>query len=261
MKTFINFSTFINLCSAILFLTTTVSCNKGDAAEKPLGESKQDPAEIRGTPPEGMVLIPAGKFEMGSNHEEARNDEQPVRTVYVDAFYIDETEVTNAQYQAFLIANPHWQKGGMYAKRFAPNYYLDDWNGNDYPTGKGNHPVVWVSWYAAMVYSKWIGKRLPTEAEWEYAARGGLAGKKYPNGNTITPQDANYGRIVNNPTAVGKYPSNGYGLFDMAGNVWEWCLDKYDANFYLTFPRESVARNPVSGANSVRGLLDNYILT
>ena len=72
MKIFINFSTFIHLCSAIFFLTTTVSCNKGDAAEKPLGESRQHPAEIRGTPPEGMVLIPAGKFEMGSNPEEAR---------------------------------------------------------------------------------------------------------------------------------------------------------------------------------------------
>ena len=216
------------------------------------------------TPPKGMVLIPAGKFQMGSNDAEARNDEQPVCTVSVDAFYMDATEVTNAQYQAFLIANPHWQKGGMYAKRFAPNYYLDDWNGNDYPSGKGNHPVVWVSWYAAMVYSKWIGKRLPTEAEWERAARGGLVGNKYPHGNTLTLKEANYleggFETALGTTPVGTYPPNAYGLYDMAGNVWEWCLDAYAADFYLTFPREGVARNPLSGANSVRGLLDNYVL-
>ena len=207
--------------------------------------------------PEGMVLIPAGEFQMGSNDAEAQNDEQPVRTVYVDAFYMDETEVTNTQFKAFVLENPRWQKGRIEA-RFHNGKYLHFWNGNNYPSGKGNHPVVYVSWYAAMAYSEWANKRLPTEAEWEYAARGDLVGKKYPNGNTITPRDANYGRNVGGTTAVGRYPANGYGLYDMAGNVWEWCLDEYDRDFYFTFPRNGVARNPLSGANSVSWLIDNF---
>ena len=204
-----------------------------------------------------MVLIPAGEFEMGSNDAEAGNDEQPVRTVYVDAFYMDETEVTNTQFKAFLLENPQWQKVRVNAK-FADADYLDLWNGNNYPNEKGNHPVVYVSWYAAMAYAEWADKRLPTEAEWEYAARGGLEGKKYPNGNTITPADANYSNNVGDTTPVGKYPENGYKLLDMAGNVWEWCLDEYDAEFYFTFPRDGAARNPLSGANSVEWLMDNF---
>ena len=207
--------------------------------------------------PKGMVTIPAGEFEMGSNDAEADNDEQPVRTVYVDTFYMDETEVTNTQYKEFLLENPQWQKGRVNAK-FADANYLNFWNGNNYSNGKGNHPVSYVSWYAAMAYAEWADKRLPTEAEWEYAARGGLEGKKYPNGNTITPADANYDHNAGGTTSVAKYPKNGYGLYDMAGNVWEWCLDEYDQEFYFTFPRDGVARNPLSGANSVAWLMDNF---
>lgn len=123
--------------------------------------------------PPGMVLIPAGEFKMGCNDAEAENDEQPVRSVYVDTFYLDETEVTNVQYKEFLLENPRWQKGYIDASRFANANYLKLWSGNNYPGGKGNNPVVYVSWYAAMAYAAWADKRLPTEAEWERAARGG----------------------------------------------------------------------------------------
>ena len=208
-------------------------------------------------PPAGMVLVPAGEFEMGSNDAEAWKNEQPVRKVYVDAFYMDRTEVTNLQFQEFLLENPRWQKVHVGAQ-FAGDTYLRLWSGNNYPNGKANHPVVFVSWYAAMAYAEWADKRLPTEAEWEYAARGGLNGKKYPNGNTITAQDANFGSNIKDTTPVGKYPPNGYGLYDMAGNVLEFCLDEYDGEFYFTFPPNGVARNPLSGANSVEWVLNNY---
>ncbi len=208
--------------------------------------------------PDGMVLIPAGEFQMGSNDAEAGPNEQPVRTVYVDAFYMDETEVTNIQFKEFLLENPRWQKGRIEA-RFHNDNYLKLWNGNNYLSGKGNHPVEHVSWYAAMAYAEWAGKRLPTEAEWEYAARGGLVGEKYPNGNTITPWDANYGTNIVDTTPVKRYPANGYGLYDMAGNAWEWCLDEYDGDFYSTFPRDGVARNPLSGANSISWIVDNFM--
>ena len=206
------------------------------------------------TPPEDMVLIPAGKFEMGSNDPEARNNEQPVHTVSVDAFYMDKYEVTNLEYQQFVLANPRWGKDRIEDRFTIGDYYLQNWNGNDYPDGKSDHPVESVSWYAAMAYAGWAGKRLPTEAEWEYAARGGLAGKKYPGGDTIDPGRANYGENVGNTTAVGKYLPNGYGLHDMVGNVLEWCLDEYNADFYLNSPRE----NPISGANSVDEIIKDF---
>ena len=185
------------------------------------------------TPPEGMVLIPAGEFEMGSGDPESGNYEQPVHIVYVDAFYMDKYEVTNLEYQQFVLANSRWGKDRI-DKRFDPfRDYLRNWNGNDYPDGKSDHPVAYVSWYAAMAYAGWVGKRLPTEAEWEYAARGG-----------------NPFRL----SLAGKYLPNGYGLYDMAGNVWEWCLDEYNADFYFNSPRE----NPISGANSVDEIINDF---
>ena len=189
--------------------------------------------------PNGMVLIPAGEFEMGSHT--GKNNERPVHTVYLDAFYMDIYEVTNAQYKAFIDANPEWQKDNI-APEYHDGVYLRLWDGNTYPEGKANHPVIYVSWYAAMAYAEWAGKRLPTEAEWEKAARGGLVGKSYPSGDTLDTSLANYTRNFNAPIAVGQYPPNGYGLYDMAGNVSEWCLDEYDPNFYTTAPRE----NPIS---------------
>ncbi len=205
--------------------------------------------------PAGMVLIPGGTFQMGSNDAEAAGEEQPVHLVHVDAFYMDTHEVTNAEYKSFVLANPEWQKGRISAA-FHSGKYLKHWNGNNYPAGKGDHPVTYVSWYAAMAYSAWAGKRLPTEAEWEYAARGGEAGLKYPWGNTISPANANYDRNVNDTTAVGSYAANGYGLFDMAGNVSEWCLDEYNAAFYAASP----SNNPLSGVSgSLLANLDEIV--
>ena len=205
--------------------------------------------------PEGMVFIPAGQFQMGSIDDEASNDEQPVHTVHLDAFFMDEHEVTNLEYKEFLLENPRWQKSRI-DRRFRRGNYLREWDDNNYPTGKANHPVASVVWYAAMAYAEWAGKRLPTEAEWEYAARGGVAGKKYPSGkNTISTREANYNQHVGDTTAVGRYAANGYGLYDMAGNVSEWCLDEYDADFYF-ISRNS--RNPISGARTIQWILDNF---
>ena len=202
---------------------------------------------------EGMELIPAGEFQMGSTDADADDDEKPVHTVYVDAFYIDRHEVTNAAYKKFVDANPQWQKGNIQAK-FHDGDYLSNWDGNNYPDGKADYPVTYVSWYAAMAYAAWAEKRLPTEAEWEYAARGGLNGKKYPWGDTISPQSANYYPHVLESTAVGQYAENDYGLFDMAGNVWEWCLDEWKFDFYADSPE----RNPVSGAPTIRWIQENF---
>ena len=197
-----------------------------------------------------MVLIPAGEFQMGS--DDGRADEKPVHTVYVDAFYMDKYEVTNAQYKRFIDANPKWRKDSI-ADRFHNGNYLGRWSGNDYPNDRADHPVVDVSWYAAMAYAEWAGKHLPTEAEWEKAARGGLVGKKYPWGDTINASKANYDNDVGSTTPVGSYAPNDYGLYDMGGNVWEWCLDEWDAGFYASSPR----RNPVVGG-SITHIKDNY---
>ena len=189
-----------------------------------------------------MVLIPAGEFLMGSDDDEAYDGEKPVHPVYVDAFYMDKYLVTNAQYKVFVDANPQWRKD-LIPDAYHDGFYLCHWNGGSYPDGKGNHPVTWVSWYAAMAYAHWAGKRLPTEAEWEKAARGGFVGMKYPWGNTIGENLANYDENVGDTTPVGHSMPNDYRLYDMSGNVWEWCIDEYEETFYASSPRW----NPVAG--------------
>jgi formylglycine-generating enzyme required for sulfatase activity len=181
---------------------------------------------------EGMVLIPAGEFRMGSIDTEADGDEQPLHRVYVDAFYIDKHEVTVGEYKRFV------KKTG---------YSDPDWKGVAKYSPTDEHPMVSVSWYDAVAYAQWAGKRLPTEAEWEKAARGGLVGKKYswgetePNGTQANLNGAEDGFEFTAP--VGNFPTNGYGLSDMSGNVQEWCLDAYRVTFYENSPKD----NPIAG--------------
>ena len=210
-------------------------------------------AELRKEKP-GGVLIPAGEFQMGSDIGEA--DEKPVHTVYVDAFYIDVYPVTNADYKKFIDANPQWRKDNIPGE-YHDGDYLALWAKNDYPIEKADHPVVYVSWYAAMAYAQWAEKRLPTEAEWEKAARGGLVGKKYPWGDTedITKAGVQMWQSPPRTTAVGTYPPNGYGLYDTAGNVWEWCLDGYDAHFYADSPTQ----NPIGGSVGTEALITDFM--
>ncbi len=203
-----------------------------------------------------MVLIPAGAFQMGSNGGDI--DERPIHTVYLDAFYIEKYEVSNAQYRKFTSATGHPE----------PEYWSEL---EDIPP---EHPVS-VTWYDAMAYPEWAGKRLPTEAEWEKAARGGLVGRMYPwgdeapHGNAqfprrLTPGSAEYLEAISRYRAnydgmrggvmpVGSFPPNGYGLYDMAGNQWEWCLDEYQADFYASSPK----RNPLAG-DPLETLLIDY---
>lgn len=192
-----------------------------------------------------MVLIPAGEFQMGSNNGE--RDEKPVHTVYLDAFYIDKYEVTVGEYKQFVEATNHRP--------------LPDSVSRTSPTDR--HPVAEVSWHDAMAYAQWVGKRLPTEAEWEKAARGGLISQNYPWGNTINSRRANYNKNTKSgthnerTTPVGMYPANGYGLYDMSGNVAEWCLDAYQRKFYANGKRH----NPVAGSENVQQIIANAALS
>jgi formylglycine-generating enzyme required for sulfatase activity len=177
-----------------------------------------------------LVLIPAGEFLMGC--DVGYPVERPVHRVFVDAFYLSKYPVTNAQYARFVR-----ETGRRVPYLEDRRVQLDNWDQERriYPTGREQHPAVLVSWHDAQAYCAWAGGRLPTEAEWEKAARGGLEGKLYPWGDEINPSLANYDNRQGT-TAVGSYPANGYDLYDMVGNVWEWVADRYDAKYYHYSP-------------------------
>ena len=198
-----------------------------------------------------MILIPEGKFSMGDHHNIKRaKDEKPVHDVYLDAYYIDEHEVTNAQYCKFLNENSNDEDSIIGFIGLDYNDCLIEKSDGIYRPKPGyeNYPVIYVSWDGAEAYAKWVGGRLPTEAEWEKAARGGLSKKKYPWGNSEDNKMANYNfdgsrgwsteDMLKYLKPVRSYPANNYGLYDMAGNVSEWCADWYDK--YNSSP----SRNP-----------------
>ncbi len=193
------------------------------------GAARRPARVVRDT---AMVTIPAGGFVMGV---EGSGDNSPRHDVRIRAFAIDRYEVTNAEYEAFCRAT----------SRKLPFFWgLDRFrSGAKYP----DHPVVGVSSGDAREYAKWRGKRLPTEAEWEYAARGGLAGARYVDGNTLDSSKTNFTRSnQDGPVAVGSYAPNGYGLHDMAGNVQEWVADRYGVEYYAASPVED-PRGPEKG--------------
>lgn len=213
-----------------------------------------------------MMLLGSGRFLMGGkeNDTKANNDEYPNHWVYIDSFWVDKTEVTNRQFRLFVEATGYKTT----AERIAPGGSLVFYPSSDdkdlswwkfveganwrQPYGPGsnidtmdNYPVIHVSWFDAMAYASWAGKRLPTEAEWEYAARSGLVGNLFPwgNENPETEKLANvfqgefpYGNNSKDGyiymAPVGSFPVSKVGLYDMSGNVWEWCMDKYHSRYY-----------------------------
>ena len=201
-------------------------------------ESLQQPRTRKPVDLDKMVLIPDGKFRMGTDRLHSKRAE-PVHVVSLDAFYIDKYEVTLGEYKHFLMATMHRSLPSAVSE-YAPT---------------DEHPVVGVSWRDAMAYATWAGKRLPTEAEWEKAARGGLLDKAYPWGNEAPDSSlANYQKMEDTTTPVGEYPPNAFGLYDVAGNVAEWCLDAWDEDFYSPSRKE----NPFAGRKSRDATLEDF---
>lgn len=214
-----------------------------------------------------MALIPAGEFWMGRYRlwlideigwqTRDRVDDRPMHRVDLPGFYMDRYEVVNAAYASFLEATDypppfHWQNGRM-------------------AESKPRHPVYNVSWEDARAYCAWVGKRLPTEAEWEKAARGGWEKRSFPWGDVFQPivetesveqgdgaedaKEPQRERLAHfgypeGPTEVGQFPANDYGLYDMSGNVWEWVEDGYELHYYSVSPR-SDPRGPESAPYKV----------
>lgn len=242
-----------------------------------------------GAAPAGMAAIPAGQFTMGSDYG-MFEDTLPLHKVTLDRFFMDRNPVTNAQFARFVRAM-HYQTvaerkpdpklfPGVPISKLVPGSVvfapppravpLDDvsqwwryvpganWRHPEGSKsdlrGREKHPVVHVCWDDAAAYARWVGKRLPTEAEWEYAARGGLNQKPYVWGDTFQPKGRTMantfqGNFPNQNTRadgygrtspVGVFPPNRFGLYDMAGNVWEWCADWYRPDYYVVSPK----RNP-----------------
>jgi serine/threonine protein kinase len=207
-----------------------------------------------------MVYVPDGEFIMGSSDSDASADnEKPLRSVYLEDFWIDQFEVTNEQFARFLNEEGNQEEDGVSwvnVEDEGSNIIYED---GQYKSKSGyeDHPVTYVSWYGAQSYCRWADKRLPTEAEWEKAARG-TDGKIWPWGNDwdedkvkvkVNCKDVGPGHT----TAVGSYPDGDspYGCMDMAGNAWEWVADWYQGDYYQAAPDHDNPQGPDQGASRV----------
>ena len=216
---------------------------------------------------EGMILIKGGTFTMGTNDGMAY--EAPAHSVSVDSFWIDETETTVTEFTKFVAETGYITEAERFGNSGVFDIAAKNWKMRDganwkHPEGadsgtQPDEPVRQVSWNDANAYARWAGMRLPTEAEWEFAARGGLKNKKYAWGDELRPNGkpvANWwqGEFPANNTdedgfrgvaPVMSFAANGYGLYDVAGNVWEWTADWFDADYY----KMSLKSNPPGAAN------------
>ena len=272
------------------FLVVLVGgCSKKEDNKVQQPDIEYDQTIIHEKDGSSMKYIPGGEFEMGDYLGEGNKNELPKHQVYVHSFYMDINEVTVGQYRKFLeqkYSNNLTESGS--SKSIFPQ---PDWKKIQKYSPTDQHPMIYVSWYDAMQYATWAGKRLPTEAEWEYAARGGQIGLRYPWGNYIDMTLANYGSGTGGPSSPDAYaprlagppPSDApspktlkdddlkkkaasYGLKNMAANVSEWCLDEWDANFYQKCKdngaiRKEPIRNPFSGGKIVNIMKDFSAVT
>jgi formylglycine-generating enzyme required for sulfatase activity len=252
-----------NLCSRVIapggLLMAALFAAQAAASAAEAGEVRTEPhTKVE------YVRIPAGTFQMGCvpGDNECTTDELPRhRVTLTKGFWIGKHEVTLRAYQQFVRKTPHRLPPEPKASRFRTFSGGAKGISQEFRPGPGkkeDRPVVNVTWDEATAFCEFSGGRLPTEAEWELAARGGQHDLMYPNGSSMSRDDANYGSVGGKdlwPYAApaGSFPPNGYGLHDMAGNVWEWCADWHDENYYLVSPNKDPQGPQTGVARAARG--------